>query len=151
MVVSGRLGLAEFLTRIGEFARKNHDFINDLMRKELDAKRYRNLQVAILVGMKSPSNVYTQVLCDILNLRSVEVNNSDVIDLLDDIRDPRSVPCLLKGAKENWDLDEYKHLNKKCIWILGAINTPEAKNALQELSQDSSSEIRLWAEEELNK
>src|ERR1051325_7845542 len=71
MVVSGRLGLAEFLTRIGEFARKNHDFINDLMRKELDAKRYRNLQVAILVGMKSPSNVYTQVLCDILNLRSV--------------------------------------------------------------------------------
>jgi hypothetical protein len=150
-VLSGNFGLLEFLTGVMDFARTNQAYINSLMNQELENKNFDGMQVLVLAALKSPSKVYTHVLCKVLDLASSKINNDDVVDLLDDIGDPESVQSLMAAAKRDWELDEFKHINKKCVWALKKIGTVNARAALNELALNSPKEVRAWAIEELNR
>jgi len=149
-VLKGDLKLSDFLREMSDYAKANHEFINALINQELGHGNYEGLQILILIALKSPSNVYTEILCRILDVASPEMNNDDVVDLLDDLSDPRSIHSLVKAAKREWEGDEYKHINKKCVWALKRIGTTEAENGLRELSKSSSKEVEAWALQELN-
>ena len=54
--------------------------------------------------------------------------------LLEEIKDPNSVDCLYTTCLTIPEYDENRSLAKKCVWALGAINTPGSKEKLQKLS-----------------
>ena len=105
----------------------------------------------VVAAMHHPGKSYVPVLCSVLSRQLSEVNNEDVVSLLDDITDPRSVPFLVEAMWWTPDWDEYQQLAKKCVWALARIGTPDALEALRDAASVGSDILREEAQYELNR
>lgn len=75
----------------------------------------------------------------------------DIISLLEDIKDPKSIELLYKTAINVPDYDEMRSVAKKCLWALLAINTPEAMEKIYLLKRCDDVYIRDGAAMVLSK
>jgi hypothetical protein len=82
----------------------------------------------------------TPLLCKLLLLEitTTELNKEDVAEVLACLADPASVDALRVAVALDIDGDEYRrHFNRKCVWALARINTPEARHILASVAIDS--------------
>ncbi len=103
------------------------------------------LLVAIRDGL---SKEYTLTLCGLLT-EDWHYSQEDIALMLEEIQDERSVECLYDASINVPDYDDGRSLAKKCIWALGAINTPAAIEKLNALSHSQDSIIRESSIEQL--
>lgn len=80
---------------------------------------------------------YTDILLSLLD-ETWHVSEEDIVDILEIIKDPKSIDKLFDVIIHIPDWDEMRGLAKKCMWALTAIDTPEAieKLVFLQLSDD---------------
>ena len=76
---------------------------------------------------------YTDLLLKLLD-EDWHQSEEDIIEVLEIIKDPKSIDKLYEVAINIPDYDEMRAIAKKSIWALGAINTPEAIDKLNLLA-----------------
>ncbi len=96
---------------------------------------WSSLQALVIVCYERPSAIYAPTLCQILDEASEDMTNEDVVDVLDMIHEPSTVAALRRAADYDLPADEFHHLNRKCVYALGHIGTPEAEVALNEIAE----------------
>ncbi|CAL2105580.1 conserved hypothetical protein [Tenacibaculum sp. 190524A02b] len=83
---------------------------------------------------------FTDVLLKILN-EDWHYSHEDIVEVLDLIKDPRSIEPLYKLIIED-DEDEMKSLSKKCMYALRSINNADSINKLKLLEESDEEIIR---------
>lgn len=73
---------------------------------------------------------YTEILLNLLD-ETWHISEEDIVEVLELIKDPKSIEKLYEVAVNIPDYDEMRALAKKCMWALSAINTPEAIHKLK--------------------
>lgn len=73
---------------------------------------------------------YTELLISLLG-QNWHSEEEDIVSLLEDLSDPRSIDVLYKVAIQIPEDDEMRALAKKCMWVLSSINTDEAIQKLK--------------------
>lgn len=80
--------------------------------------------------------------------------HEDVVQLLQQLKDPRAVVPLELAAQSSHDylsFDEHFGLARKCTWALADIGTEEAKGALSRLAGSDNQLIREYASRRLDR
>jgi hypothetical protein len=122
-----------------------HIYKNDLLvklRKELNNKNAK--MVEYLISITDHDGVdedYTDVFCKLLK-EDWHYMHEDIIMMLEDIKDPDSIPCIYEISLRVSEFVEGLSLAKKCIWALGAINTVNAREKLKLIAHSNDPEIR---------
>jgi hypothetical protein len=108
--------------------------ILDLLNSSYVQKNHSRLRAATTVADLDGVDLdYTEILIKLLK-EDWHQSHEDIVMLLDDIKDPRSVDCIYEISLNIPDYDDCMSLAKKCIWALGSINTVAAKEKLKTLS-----------------
>ena len=106
----------------------------------------------VIAALYRPSRNYTATLCEVLDERREDINNEDIVDALDRISEPASVPALRRALTFVPDTDEFGQLARKAVWALDGIGTPEALEAIRdEVTPDLPFKVVEAAEEALVK
>ncbi|MDQ1088913.1 HEAT repeat domain-containing protein [Siphonobacter sp. SORGH_AS_1065] len=84
---------------------------------------------------------YTDILLHLLD-EKWHISEEDIVSVLEFIKDPKSVDKLYEVAVDVPDYDEMRALAKKCIYALGAVNTPEAIQKLKLLEESDDPIIK---------
>ncbi|QDT71662.1 HEAT repeat domain-containing protein [Lacipirellula limnantheis] len=88
-------------------------------------------------------------------LRSTDhFRHEDIVNALQDIKDPRAVEGLFDAATvthEYLAYDEFFGLARKCTWALADIGTPEAKARLVQLAASENPLIAGYAKKRLDR
>ncbi len=91
----------------------------------------------------------------IVLLRSKDhFRHEDIVNALQDIKDPRAVEELAEAAlvsHEYLAYDEFFGLARKCTWALADIGTPEAKTKLVQLAASENPLIAGYAKKRLDR
>jgi hypothetical protein len=86
----------------------------------------------VVAALAHPSASYTETLCAVLEERRDDLNLEDIVDALNEGRDPRAIPTLRRAITWVDDADEFGQLPRKAVWALARIGTPEAFAAIRE-------------------
>ena len=105
--------------------------------------------VLIIASRDGLDTRYTRVLCELLK-EDWHYSHEDIVMMLEEIKDPTSISCLYETSFEVQNYDDGKSLAKKCIWALGAINTPEAREKLVLLKNTNDPIVREVATMQLH-
>lgn len=92
---------------------------------------------------------YTDILMRLLE-ENWHTEQENIVSLLEDAMDPKSIEILYETAVNVPDYDEMRALAKKCIWALWAIKTPEANEKLKLLQRNNDEIIRDTATQALS-
>ena len=98
------------------------------------------------------SKKLTKVLCNLL-LEDWHYQHENIASALQEIKDPRSIECLYKGALMEfddyrvYDEDDSKSLAVKCMYALHKINTKNSQTKLEKLKKVDNEKIRSTAKE----
>jgi HEAT repeat protein len=106
--------------------------IEEGLRRCFDALDWRGFQLYVIAALTVPSRTYTETLCAALDERREDINNEDIVDALNEGRDPAAVPCLRRAVRWIPEYDEDGQLARKAVWALGRIGTPEAIAAIRD-------------------
>jgi hypothetical protein len=110
--------------------------IEPCVAQGLDANRaagdWLTFEKYVILAISRPSPAYTETLCAVLDERREDVNNEDIVDALNEGRDPAAIGCLRRAVTWVDDTDEFGHLPAKAVWALARIGTPEALAAIRE-------------------
>ncbi len=139
-----------FLERIDALTDVDDCIRNGLIRAH-EAEDWRQFERYVLAVTRHPSRMATRVLCDVLALRSEEVNNEDIVEALDIISDPASVRCLADTLLWWPEWDEFYHLAIKCVNALGSIGSADAISALRDVASVGPEAIREAAARQLER
>lgn len=93
---------------------------------------------------------YTDILVYLLG-ESWHTEEENIVGLLEEAADPKSIDILYNTAINIPDYDEMRALAKKCIWALWAIDTPEAIERIGFLKKSDDYIIREAATTALSK
>jgi hypothetical protein len=146
-----QLKILDFVTCVQRLQTSEVQIASELTAA-FDARDWRVLQALVLVCAKQPSASYAHILCRILDEASEQMTNEDVVDVLDQIREPSTVSALWRAASYDLSIDEFHNLNKKCVYALGHISTSEAEAALSEIAKRNSfAEVRRAASQVLQR
>jgi hypothetical protein len=133
---SGRQGAITFSQFVDGLSAFPTQELASAMTIALDRGEWGTLQALVLAGMKNPGRDMTQPLCAILLRNSQEMTSDDVVDLLHDLADPRSIEALRRAADLEQPGDDIAHhFNRKCALALEHIGTDEAYQALAGLER----------------
>lgn len=83
---------------------------------------------------------YTDVLLSLLDKRW-HISEEDIVQVLELIKDPKSVEKLYQVAVHVPEYDDMRALAKKCMWALSAIKTSESIKKLEQLEASMDSII----------
>jgi HEAT repeat protein len=86
----------------------------------------------VIAALRHPSAAYSPTLCAVLDERRDDVNSEDLIEAIEDGRDPAAIPSLQRAITWSDDSDEFGQLQRKAVLALGHIGTPEALAAIRE-------------------
>jgi hypothetical protein len=104
--------------------------------RALDANRaagdWLTFEKYVILAIRQPSADYTESLSAVLDERREDINNEDIVDALNEGRDPAAIPSLRRAVTWVDDTDEFGHLPTKAVWALARIGTPEALAAIRE-------------------
>jgi HEAT repeat protein len=106
--------------------------IDEGLRRTRDQADWLGFEKFVIAAIYHPSRAYTETLCAVLDERREDINNEDIVDALNESRDPAAVPCLRRAVTWVPDLDEFGQLARKAVWALNRIGTPEAVAAIRE-------------------
>jgi hypothetical protein len=100
----------------------------------LDANRaagdWLTFEKYVIAAQRHPSPAYTDTLSAVLDERRDDINAEDILAALEEGRDPAAIPALRRAIA--WDADEFGQLQRKAVWALTHIGTPEALAAIRE-------------------
>jgi HEAT repeat protein len=119
------------------------------LQRALATEDWLSLDKLLIAADRHQSRMYAAVLCEVLRRRVDKVSNENVVDLLADLREPSSVPCLEEALEWRPPWDDYRHLAVKVVWALAAIGTEEALAVLRRAAQSDSERVRKASVEEL--
>lgn len=106
-----------------------------LLQKNIIEKDENGLGATLtLLLMDGADKDYTEFLLKALN-EDWHREYEGIVEVLEIIKDPKSVDQLYNTAVNVPDYDEMCALAKKCMWALSAINTPEAVQKLELLAK----------------
>ena len=113
-----------------------------------DASKILRLLWAISL---SPSPTFSPTLCALLESGKGSLYIEAVVDAMHDVADEASVPCLRTALEreERWDQDFA--FNRKILWALERIGTPDAMEAVRSALESEHVRIRGTAEEILER
>jgi hypothetical protein len=80
-------------------------------------------------------------------------SHEDLLSVLQDLKDPRSVDAVFEAAQvqhEYLDYDEFFGLARKCTWALADIGTPEARGRLEQLAASPNQLVAGYARKRLD-
>lgn len=106
-----------------------------LLKENVSNKDKKGLAntLAVIYGDGADSD-YTDILLQLLD-EKWHISEEDIISVLELIKDPKSVDKIYEVALDVPDYDDMRAIAKKCIWVLSAINTPEAVQKLKLLTE----------------
>ena len=126
-----------------ESERNKYIHANEILEEFDEAFRNRDGdKVLDLIGVCLLDGVdkrYTKIFCDLLQ-EDWHEGHEDIVSMLEDIQDPASIDALYERALVIPNIDDMRALAIKCIYALGAINTPKAMEKLC-LLKDGDDEI----------
>jgi hypothetical protein len=107
---------------------KNAKLLNDLL---------------VIADSDGLSRDYTNLYCSLLK-ENWHYSHEDLVMYLETIKDPQSVECIFQVTSKEQDFyeDEPHPLTQKCIWALGAINSPESIEKIKQLATSSGSIVK---------
>jgi hypothetical protein len=82
-------------------------------------------------------------------LRSTDISPEDIVEVLEVVQDPTSVPYVIDALHWQPEWDEFHHFASKCVLALAAIGTDEAIQALRDAAAVGPREVREAASFEL--
>jgi|GEM_PF-3138472 len=93
-----------------------------------------------------PDERYTPLLCQMLELPDNCIWHEGIVDALNAINDPRSVPCLEKTIAHEIGYDPFNAVARRAIETLEDIGTPEAIEAIKKYKHSPHWHIRkaVW-------
>jgi hypothetical protein len=105
----------------------------------------------LIAAYARPHRGLTKILCEVLSRQIPEVNNEDIASVLEEVRDPQSLDCLTDALRWLPEWDEFHALAVKCVWAIGAIGNPRAKEILEEVVSYAPQRVREAAASALRK
>jgi hypothetical protein len=136
--------------RLGE-AEGVEDCVSRGLRQALDDRDWDMFESYVFAGLQFPSPDHVEPLCTALLLQDDNAPNDDVVELLFDLADPRSISCLEETLRWEPDWDEYRHLAVKAILALANIGTPHAIEVLRDVSSVGPARLREVASSQLDR
>lgn len=137
----------------GSIPKKNYLFTRELIDKlsySLNSKNEDAIYDLILISdIDGVDKKFTDIFCQLLKVDWYQ-SGEDIVSLLEEIKDPKSIDTLYETALNFPDYDDARALTKKCIWALDAINTKEAKEKLSLLAHSDDPIIKEFALMRLN-
>lgn len=109
----------------------------DLLNKDGD----RLFHTMAVIWADGADSDYTEDLLQLLD-EKWHISEENIVSVLEQIKDPRSVDKLYEIAIDIPDYDEMRALAKKCIFALAAIQTPEAVDKLRLLGESDDDIIK---------
>jgi hypothetical protein len=98
------------------------------------------------------ANDFVSYLCQLLE-SDWHYDHEDIVRLLQQIANPKSVQVLFRTATRKFeylDYDDSKPLARKCTWALADIGNDESKKALLELTKHNDKEIAAYAQKRID-
>jgi hypothetical protein len=127
------------------------DELLEALEEQYSLKNWGGLFRLFGILYSSPDKRYIPILCEMLDAHKDKGIAENVVDILDVIQDERSVPCLARSIDYYEPGDEDRYLNRKVIYALSRIGTPEAVEAIRGARENEDENIRTAAIEELSK
>lgn len=122
-----------------------------LLNKNIESRDATGLSSTLaVIYLDGADTDYTEPLLSLLD-QDWHTSEEDIVGILEQIKDPKSVDKLYKIAVNIPDYDDMRALAKKCIWALSAINTSESIEKLKLLQAFDDPIIRENATFQLNK
>ncbi|MFB6878875.1 HEAT repeat domain-containing protein [Streptomyces sp. NPDC056323] len=141
----------EVLAHFGEF--DGGALALRLLRDAMERRDADDVEMALIVmaAAGAPAEEFLEPLTELFPAEWHR-EHEDIVSTLGKLRSPRTVPTLVLATHwvpEHLDWDENRALAVKAIWALGAIPGPEAREALEGLSDAENEIIRENAVKQL--
>lgn len=140
-VVLGVVRLEDYADAMGVDPRADASVIPRLLREALAAHSADDVELVMILAFKAGLFAdWAGVIGEALDA-DWHHSHEDLASALQDIRDPSSVPVLLRAAPKHHgylDYDDAHALAVKCIWALHDIGTAEAASALEVLTHSAT-------------
>jgi hypothetical protein len=112
----------------------------------LDERCWEFGEDIVFAAQSNPSNEYVPLLCAILDLAHPRGPNENIIELLTDLEDPRSVPSLVRALDYRHETDAGIQVPIRALNALAKIGTDEAIAAIDAARNSDEELIRDEAE-----
>ncbi len=151
-LLTGRISVEEFAAATGVDPRVDRWHVPERLRDAMVHRSADEVGWLVWLAHKFELNAdWAGIFCDLLDA-DWHYEHEDLADTLQDIRDPNTVPCLLRAAQkrhEYLDYDGGHCLAVHCIWALHDIGTDAAVEALSVLAASKIAVIRDEAKERI--
>ena len=128
---------------------RNISDVSDCLRNELaDALERQDwgiFETALLAADNNPSSELIPILCRALEKQDRAVPNEDILELLADLGDPRSLDTLRRTIWWNPPWDEFYWIAVKAVGAVWKIDSEEATEVLRDATLHPSENVRSWA------
>lgn len=105
-----------------------------LLKKNIEDRNVKGLEsILAIISCDGADGDYTDILLSLLD-ENWHFSEENIVSVLYDIKDPRSIDKLYELAINVPDYDDMRALAKKCMWTLRAINTPASIEKLKLLN-----------------
>lgn len=153
-MASGEISEVEFLDRYPVDLRgDNSTYISQSLDKARAKRDEVQLEcILILLFRFGEAKWHFDILCQLLQ-EDWHMQHENIVLLLKDLKNPKSVDCLYWAALANLpylDYDESHALAVKSIFTLDAIDTDEARDKLRLLTKSENAILRDNAQRQLN-
>jgi hypothetical protein len=96
----------------------------------------------VRAAARDPDRSMTSILCEMLQQRRDDIDNESIVEALEAIADPASVPCLTTALFWEPPWDDFHGLAVKTVWALSTIATSEAQDLLRGVAATGPAEVR---------
>ncbi|GAA4441806.1 HEAT repeat domain-containing protein [Bremerella cremea] len=137
--------ISEEMTRELRATPPSSDEVLALLRVIPEQPRYELASSVMVSAWFQLSQDYVPVLCEIVLDTRCNSWHEQAIELLDELRDPASVPALVAAIEYRWGYDPWYSVPRKALQALAVIETPEAIAAIQSATTSDVDLIRQEA------
>ena len=145
----------EFLQKFTVDISKNPSYLLQLLETAYNDQEKDDVEYLLIAifSFNLYKEEFVNILCKLIEAKW-HYQHENIAMLFQKLKSPQTVECLYKTALTQFDyleFDEAFALAVKCIWALGDINTIEARQKLELLTQSENIIIRENAIQQLNR
>jgi hypothetical protein len=149
-LVEERIDTSQFLREVKSLGDYSDDLL-EALNSQLKEGNRRNLSKLIWAVEGVPDRKFTPLLCELLDKHRYDGYMEALADMLSDIRDEKSVPCLIRALDYYVEGDGSNNFNIKLLFALDRIGTTEALDGIKLALHSPKELIRETAKEFLAK